>query len=272
VNSTMSTLSTPRSVIETEESQSGSPGSTIRMITTETKSSKLPDYLSQTQIDNVFRESYITSEYCLVTNVEKLGGVYVIPSQQSCNMWFGVMFIHQGPFMGGVFRFVIQFPEGFPTNNIVPTISFQPPVFHPCVHPLRGVFDLRRHFKYWSKAQNHVWQLLRAVKAAFHKVEMSTFNKSAHDMFLNDPNSFMIRAQHEAELSISRVYDNPNSEYEKDTHWIKFSTYDPKIHDQIRAKALKPMDRLQGNPRLLSPYNNSSTLTVSTMSYGTSFL
>lgn len=58
----MSTLSTQRSVIETEESQGGSPGSTIRMIATESRTSKVPEFLAHTQIDAIFRESYITSE------------------------------------------------------------------------------------------------------------------------------------------------------------------------------------------------------------------
>ena len=59
----------------------------------------------------------------------------------------------------------------------------------------------------------------------------------------NDPGLFVTRVQGDVHESQNRVYDQP-AEYAQDKHWIKFSQYDPKHHDQIRAKALKPMERL----------------------------
>ena len=34
--------------------------------------------------------------------------------------WFGVLFVHYGPYQGGVFRFTIKFNDNFPDTTIVP--------------------------------------------------------------------------------------------------------------------------------------------------------
>jgi hypothetical protein len=40
------------------------------------------------------------------------------------------------------------------------------------------------------------------------------------------------------------VYEVP-AEHVRDAHWIKFSPYEPSLHDPVRAKALKPLQKLK---------------------------
>jgi len=236
--------SAKRSVIAAadDSNTSGSPSASIKLHTA--NQLKLPPHFSL--LSPCFKESYFTSEYSIITNQRKLGGIYVIPSRRSAHYWFGVLFVHYGPYQGGVFRFTIKFNENFPDTTIVPNVIFQPPIFHPAIHPRRGTFDLTSHFNHgWSKSRHHIWHVLRVVRNVFYKVEESSTNKAANDLLHNDLAAFYKRAQDEAESSHKRFYEeNPDNPDTRDAHWIKFSPYNPEVHDHIRAKALKPFNRL----------------------------
>lgn len=68
-------------------------------------------------------------------------------SQPVTKGWNGVLFVHQGPYEGGVFKFRIDFPmAGFPLN--LPSVRFTTPrqVFSPLVHFESGDFDFVRLF------------------------------------------------------------------------------------------------------------------------------
>lgn len=197
----------------------------------------------------LMKESFLTKEYCAVAKQEeKLGGLYVIPSAQFCDLWFGVLFVRAGssPYQGGAFRFTVRFPNDFPTSTTLPIVTFQPPVFHPSIHHTRGLFDLKRHFKNGWNQQNHqVYQILKIVRSSFYKVEsISCVNKQAHDLLENDPVQFNQRGQKEVESSLKRLYDECPAEYNRDAYWMKFSPYDSSIHDaylrKVKVQSPKP--------------------------------
>ena len=50
------------------------------------------------------------------------GGMYVIPAQEDVSTWYGVVFVDDGPYAGGVFRFVVSIPEEYPQH--VPAVRF----------------------------------------------------------------------------------------------------------------------------------------------------
>ena len=90
------------------------------------------------------------AEYNLLLK-QKLPGIYCIPSANSSLLWFGVLFIRQGPYQEGVFRFVnmlytdipvitplfrfqVLIPDNYPDGD-VPKVVFESHVFHPCIDP-----------------------------------------------------------------------------------------------------------------------------------------
>lgn len=51
-----------------------------------------------------FLEYSLMAEYNLLLK-QKLPGIYCIPSANSSLLWYGVLFIRQGPYQEGVFRY-----------------------------------------------------------------------------------------------------------------------------------------------------------------------
>ena len=61
-----------------------------------------------------FLEYSLMAEYNLLLK-QKLPGIYCIPSANSSLLWYGVLFIRQGPYQEGVFRLV---PSSIKLQNI----------------------------------------------------------------------------------------------------------------------------------------------------------
>ena len=103
-----------------------------------------------------FLEYSLMAEYNLLLK-QKLPGIYCIPSANSSLLWFGVLFIRQGPYQEGVFRLVtivtsdmqhvflvflnlpllrfqVMIPDNYPDGD-VPKVVFESHVFHPCIDP-----------------------------------------------------------------------------------------------------------------------------------------
>jgi len=235
-----------RSVITTEEQNDLSPSLSVRHI--DNKSNKIPLHFRSTVLGPLLRESYLTSEYCLLTSQQKLGGLYVIPSAQSPFQWFGILFVHYGPYQGGVFRFIVKFHELFPDSHTLPVVTMTPAVYHPQVNPTRGTLEIKRHFRTsWQRSSNHIWQILKCVRSSFYKIDSSfPANKHAADLYDTSYDKFVARCEREVADSQKRLYDEP-PEGNKDPHYIRFSQYSPNIHDAIRAKALKPLTSIVGD-------------------------
>ncbi|XP_076337564.1 AKT-interacting protein-like isoform X1 [Tachypleus tridentatus] len=56
------------------------------------------------------------TEYVMLQR-RRLPGVYVVPSAGSPLKWFGVLFIWQGHYQGGVFRFTLYMPHNYPDGD-----------------------------------------------------------------------------------------------------------------------------------------------------------
>lgn len=50
------------------------------------------------------------------------------------------MFVREGPYFGGVFKFEIKFPQNYPSK--IPEINFLTPLIHPYVNISNGKLDL----------------------------------------------------------------------------------------------------------------------------------
>ena len=79
-------------------------------------------YQGQHSYGSYFLEYSLMAEYNLLLK-QKLPGIYCIPSANSSLLWFGVLFIRQGPYQEGVFRFVDIVSSNMSSNLSQPSLS-----------------------------------------------------------------------------------------------------------------------------------------------------
>ena len=53
-------------------------------------------------------------------------GIYVLPHLTNDYEWCGVMFVKNGPYRGGIFKFLLRFPSTYPAKP--PQVSFHQPI------------------------------------------------------------------------------------------------------------------------------------------------
>ncbi|KAK7202843.1 ubiquitin-conjugating enzyme/RWD-like protein [Myxozyma melibiosi] len=78
-------------------------------------------------------------------------GVYVATSPTTPQIWYGVIFVRKGPYAGGIFRFMLFFPDSYPAS--LPILKLLSPLAsHPLVNPLTSEFD----FSYAEKSEEEM--------------------------------------------------------------------------------------------------------------------
>ncbi|XP_046990278.1 protein crossbronx homolog [Schistocerca americana] len=185
--------------------------------------------------------SQFQQEYCIISEYnmlrkQDLPGVYVIPSARSSLLWFGVLFVRQGMYQGGVFRFTLHLPETFPDGGF-PRIVFQSKIFHPMISNETGEIDIRSGFTEWCKNVNHIWQVLQHTWRAFYKVESKIpLNVEASELYSKNPTAFQERVQECVKESQAHVYDPPPTD---DLHYICFEPYDHEVHGPVRESIIR---------------------------------
>lgn len=114
-------------------------------------------------------EYALMSELCEVHR-RSIPGVYVIPSATSPLVWFGMLIVRSGCYVGGLFKFILIMPEGHPHVGDCPAVVFQPPVFHPLVDMVTGAMNCTARFPKWTAQSNSIAELLEFVKDSFYQV------------------------------------------------------------------------------------------------------
>ncbi|KAJ8970660.1 hypothetical protein NQ314_001079 [Rhamnusium bicolor] len=168
---------------------------------------------------------------------ENIHGVYVIPSNESSLIWFGVIFVRNGPYEDGIFRFTIVLDENFPDCEH-PKVVFQSEMFHPVIDPVGNELNLLNAFPKWNKSEQHLWQVLKFIQWIFYNVDASVahvVNTEAAEMYKSNKNAFKAKAQEIVNLSKDHLYDEPPTE---DKHYIIFEPYVPEVHDKIRMSMI----------------------------------
>ncbi|XP_072169091.1 AKT-interacting protein-like isoform X1 [Diadema setosum] len=179
-----------------------------------------------------FLEYALLAEYNNL-HKQKLPGVYVIPSAKSPLHWFGVLFIRQGLYQDGVFKFDLLIPDNYPDGDC-PRLIFHPPIFHPIINPASGELDVRRAFTKWKRNFNRLWQVLLYARRVFYKIDTkSPLNQEAATLYNEDLEMFKSKVIEAVERSRSKLYDPP---YSDDPHALRFSRWDESKHgDTLRA-------------------------------------
>ena len=121
---------------------------------------------SRQQLQLEFAQRDISFQYaqlCLASNCPL--GIYVQLDDDDTHLWHCVIFVSNGPFHGGIFRFDIVFPPTYPTST--PQVYFPPTLLHPLVDPDSGRLLLASRFQAWKPRVNLVTHVLHFVKEVF---------------------------------------------------------------------------------------------------------
>lgn len=104
---------------------------------------------------------------------EKITQLYVIQSEHDPLLWFGMLFVDSGIYMGAVIRFNMVIPMNYP-NSSCPKIFFDPIPYHPLIDPDTGQLDTKIAFNDWHSTTHKLHQLLYFVKRVIYHLEVYT--------------------------------------------------------------------------------------------------
>jgi len=115
-------------------------------------------------------------------------GMIVAPSFHTLLEWHGVLFVNQGWYKGGVFKFVIHIPVDYPESP--PSVYFFNRVFHALVDEKTGRLDLSPAFPSWRSGRDYIVLVLSYMKKIFYKKELNSYAtamlKSDFNNYCND--------------------------------------------------------------------------------------
>lgn len=227
----------------------------VKMIDRPTVSQTNKEYMIYLQ------EYNILSEYNMLCS-QDLKGIYVIPSARNSLLWFGVQFVRQGLYQGGIFRFDITLPQNFP-NGECPKVTFQTPIFHPLIDPVSGELNTLWGFPEWRKS-NRIWQLIQFITKILSKVDlkMNPVNHEAYNLLENNFEVFRDRVKKCVRESLNKVY---NSSTVDDPHYIMFSPYVDELYNSIKKEIYEPKEEEENKalglswvqPGSLQPFSKS---------------
>lgn len=201
--------------------------------------------------------SIFVQEYSLISEFNLLKhliepGVYVIPAAKTPFIWFGVIFIRNGLYEGGIFRFRLFIPHTFPQSTVCPKLIFETPVFHPYINPSTAELNLCNNslFSKWKKDTNHLWQLIDYARNIFCNISThGAVNKEAANLYDTNREEFCKTVRNCVENSKVRIYEKPSDD---DPHYLIFDEYNSEIHQPYREMLLKNKHHMEDEMRSVS--------------------
>ncbi|ETV99564.1 hypothetical protein H310_08223 [Aphanomyces invadans] len=178
-------------------------------------------------------------------------GIYVLPNFDEPRLWHGVIFIHQGLYRNGIFKFSIRIPEMYNAIGTYPKVTFFSKVFHPYVYPESNDLDLLPKFPTWDPDLHYIVSVLVYMKSIFYSKEFSpdirrVANAKALDLFRRHPEAYVEQVDACVQASLTNLYQNePGSS-------LRFTKPIP-AHETLRQEFLQQL----GTPA--SPQDPSST-------------
>jgi len=202
-----------------------------------------------------FQEYSLLAEYNQL-HQQKIPGLYVMPCAKTPLVWSGLLFIRQGLYQGGAFRFSLTIPDNYPDGDC-PTFVFEYPVFHPIVNPVSGEVDIKRAFPRWRRNVNHLWQVFLYVKKIFYKMDLkSPVNQEAASLYEQDPELYKARVIESISAAKERLLQSPALD---DPFALRLSPWSEAVHPDTRRQMINSsQNESQGNWKHLSDDNGSA--------------
>lgn len=189
-------------------------------------------------------------------------------------VWFGVIFVRNGYYAEGIFRFNISLPKDFPNTTDVPVsichffhsenvtnnlsfkmqkVIFQSEVIHPLICQYTGITNISDAFPSWNPTENHLWQLLKYIQFIFlHPIAclssntVKVSNQEAADMLREQKLAeFAEKVKECVRVSKDKIYDEPPTD---DKHYITFSMFDEETHRSVLMNIKSKADKKSTSP------------------------
>lgn len=203
------------------------------------------------------KQSSLILEYSLINeNIfiqrERISKLYIIQSKQSALLWFGVLFVDTGIYLGAVIRFHMIVDTRYPDSGC-PRIFVSPIPYHPLIDPDTGELDTKNAFPNWNSRTHHIHHLLSFLKNVFYQPEIyisriqeelineDLFNCPEHtaecvDTFVRSRPEFDRLNNEFKQQCCRQLFDRSN--LFEDENYLQFENWDPKIHEPVRQSVL----------------------------------
>jgi len=193
-----------------------------------------------------FLEYSLMSEYQLLIK-QNLNGIYVLPSARNPLVWFGIIFIRQGLYQGGIFKFCVIIPSSYP-NGDCPQVFFEQAPFHPLISMKTGQLDVKRAFPKWKKDVHRICNVLSYARRIFFKIDtQSPLNESAGLLYKTKLLSFKAEVMKSIENSKQHLNDPPitNDPYELVFN-LKENLHEEHKKEMIKQSNFQPSTDIRG--------------------------
>lgn len=154
-------------------------------------------------------------------------GVYIVPQYDNIKIWHGVLFVREGYYKDGIFKFEIHIPNEYP--NQPPKVIFVSKVFHPLIDSASGLLDLTKKFPVWEIGKSFLVKVIYYVQDIFYNPIYLRKGNEEGDSLPNEMVDEIIKC---VKKSVEDRFVN------KENSSIKFSEF-TKYHQLILDKILK---------------------------------
>lgn len=129
-----------------------------------------------------FRSSFLLAEYrqcCAALRKTRHSDctIFLVPFAPGDGKWSGTVFVHNGPFRDGIFRFIISYPSNFPSagDGVFPMVQFLGSSANPFLFPSdssnAGFLEIRHLLPRLSKSDNCALCICRFIQDIFGSEE-----------------------------------------------------------------------------------------------------
>ncbi|CAI8021444.1 Protein AKTIP homolog [Geodia barretti] len=182
-----------------------------------------------------FLEATLTAEYNYLTQ-HHISGVYVLPSDISSLIWYGLLIIRRGLYQGALFKFKLLIPANYPDGGC-PELDFQTGVYHPKIEYDTGELDTKKEFPRWRRDINHLYQLLAYARKIFHQIDTTNpVNIEAGKLYKTDINSYKQKVKESIE-NCKQATMNPDP---SDPHSVKIGEWSIDVMKKARTEIFEP--------------------------------
>ena len=145
----------------------------------------------QAEREQALRDYKVTIEYKHLKS-HAPGGVYILPSMDDLRKFYGVIFVRRGPYMNGIFKFILDLPLLYNDVNTHPIIKFTSRVYNPYVNPETGILDIETMYPRWDPSRHYLVTVLTFVKKIFYAktFQDAVANQEAKELAQTNPTAF----------------------------------------------------------------------------------
>ncbi|CCI43186.1 unnamed protein product [Albugo candida] len=185
-------------------------------------------------------------------------GIYVLPSFDNSRIWYGTIFIHQGLYRNGIFKFTIEIPSDYNGPGTYPSIVFSSSIFHPYVSPQTRKLDLKAKFPEWDPELHYMVAALTFLKSIFYMKEFpeildNVANPNALKLFHDELETYVTNVERCVSGSLESVFDDePNSS-------IRFTRPIP-AHENLRKEFFASLETSEDECKPNSSENNEESV------------